>query len=100
MKTTLSKGQQKRVAFINSLFENKDLIILDEWAAEQDPEFRAFFYQNIIPNLKERGKTVIAVTHDDAYFDQAQRLVKFNYGKIVQDQVLLAQEQPVELLTN
>ncbi|MGG8495337.1 cyclic peptide export ABC transporter [Tenacibaculum sp. TC6] len=96
VKTTLSKGQQKRVAFIYSLMENKDVLILDEWAAEQDPEFRAYFYKEIIPNLREKGKTVIAVTHDDAYFNEAGRLVKFNYGRIIEDKQDLQKITPLQ----
>ncbi|MEM8910060.1 MAG: hypothetical protein AAGD05_19575, partial [Bacteroidota bacterium] len=82
---TLSKGQQKRMALIYSLLEKKDLFIFDEWAAEQDPVFRKYFYTQIIPELKAMGKTVIAVTHDDAYFDCAERIIKFNYGTIEED---------------
>ncbi|WP_422090860.1 ATP-binding cassette domain-containing protein [Tenacibaculum ovolyticum] len=99
LKVSLSKGQQKRVALIYSLLEDKDVIILDEWAAEQDPEFRAYFYKNIIPKLKENGKTVISVTHDDAYFNQAGRLIKFNFGKVESD-IIKAQKLPnLEVLT-
>lgn len=82
---TLSKGQQKRMALIYSLLERKDVFIFDEWAAEQDPVFRRYFYTQIIPELKAMGKTVIAVTHDDAYFNCAERVLKFNYGKIEED---------------
>lgn len=82
---TLSKGQQKRMALIYSLLEKKDIFIFDEWAAEQDPVFRKYFYTVIVPELKEMGKTVIAVTHDDAYFDCASRIIKFNYGRIEED---------------
>ncbi|XLS27830.1 ATP-binding cassette domain-containing protein [Flavobacteriaceae bacterium M23B6Z8] len=85
VKTKLSKGQQKRVALIYSLLEKKDVIILDEWAAEQDPVFREYFYRTIIPELKEMGKTLVAVTHDDAYFDCAERTLKFNFGSIIED---------------
>ena len=83
---TLSKGQQKRMALIYSMLEDKDIFIFDEWAAEQDPEFRRYFYENIVPELVRMGKTVIAVTHDDAYFDCAQRLIKFDYGRIIRDE--------------
>lgn len=100
VKVRLSKGQQKRVALIYSLLEEKDVIILDEWAAEQDPEFRAYFYKVIIPNLKEKGKTVIAVTHDDAYFNQAGRLIKFNFGQIESDSKNIKEFSTLELSTN
>jgi len=85
VKTTLSKGQQKRVALIYALLEDKDVLILDEWAAEQDPVFRKYFYTQIVPELADMGKTVVAVTHDDAFFYCAKRLIKFNYGQITQD---------------
>ncbi|CAM1372620.1 ATP-binding cassette domain-containing protein [Tenacibaculum xiamenense] len=76
----LSSGQKKRLALIYSLLEDKDIFVFDEWAAEQDPEFRKYFYQNIIPGLKNKGKTVIAITHDDAYYQYCDRLIKFDYG--------------------
>jgi cyclic peptide transporter len=85
VQTKLSKGQQKRVALIYNLIEKKEVIILDEWAAEQDPAFREYFYRSILPELKEMGKTVVAVTHDDAYFDCAERILKFNFGSIIED---------------
>lgn len=85
-----SKGQQKRLALIYALLENKEVIILDEWAAEQDPRFRRYFYQEVLPILKEKGKTVIAITHDDDYYDCATRIIKFNYGKIVNDSPVYA----------
>lgn len=80
----LSKGQEKRLAFILALLEEKPVLILDEWAAEQDPEFRSYFYQTILPTLKEEGKTIIAVTHDDAYFHCADKTIKFDCGKITE----------------
>ena len=39
----LSKGQ-KRVALLLALAESRDIILLDEWAADQDPHFRREFY--------------------------------------------------------
>ncbi|WP_177318735.1 ATP-binding cassette domain-containing protein [Chitinophaga sancti] len=85
IKATLSKGQQKRLALIYALMEEKEIIILDEWAAEQDPVFRAFFYKVLVPEMKAMGKTVIAVTHDDAYFDYAERVLRFDYGRVQSD---------------
>jgi cyclic peptide transporter len=80
-----SKGQSKRMSLIFALLEKKPILVLDEWAADQDPHFRKFFYEELIPKLKAEGKTIIAVTHDDAYFHQADRIIKFDYGKIVKD---------------
>lgn len=80
-----SKGQSKRMAMIFALLENKPILVLDEWAADQDPHFRKYFYEVLIPSLKKDGKTIIAVTHDDKYFNHADRIIKFDYGKIVKD---------------
>jgi putative ATP-binding cassette transporter len=80
-----SKGQSKRMSMIFALLEEKPILVLDEWAADQDPHFRKYFYENLLPRLKQEGKTIIAVTHDDAYFKYADRILKFDYGQIVKD---------------
>jgi putative ATP-binding cassette transporter len=80
-----SKGQSKRMSMIFALLENKPILVLDEWAADQDPHFRKYFYENLIPQLRKEGKTIIAVTHDDAYFKYADRIIKFDYGNIVKE---------------
>lgn len=92
--TNLSMGQKKRLSMIYSLLEGREIIILDEWAAEQDPTFKAYFYQEILPHLLRRGKTIIAVTHDDRYFDYANRIIKFERGKIETDSILEAVSVP------
>jgi putative pyoverdin transport system ATP-binding/permease protein len=81
-KRTLSTGQRKRLAMIVALLEDRPLYIFDEWAADQDPEFRRYFYEEMLPSLKQRGKTIVAVTHDDHYFHCADRVVKLDAGKI------------------
>ncbi len=78
--TNLSAGQRKRLALIGALLENKPVLVLDEWAADQDPHFRRKFYREVLPELKRRGQTVIAVTHDDHYFDVADRRFHMEEG--------------------
>jgi ABC-type siderophore export system fused ATPase/permease subunit len=85
LETKLSKGQQKRLAMIYAMLEEKEILVLDEWAAEQDPHFREYFYTELIPELHRAGKTIIVITHDDAYYSGAERLIKFDYGKIISD---------------
>ena len=85
VRRNFSKGQSKRIALIFALLEKKPILVLDEWAADQDPHFRKYFYEYLIPKLKKEGKTIIAVTHDDSYFHVADRVIKFDYGKIVED---------------
>ena len=79
----LSTGQRKRLALVVSLLEDKPIYVFDEWAAEQDPVFRKRFYEKILVGLKKRGKTVIAVTHDDRYYHLADRLLKMEEGSFV-----------------
>nr|WP_275889139.1 cyclic peptide export ABC transporter [Desulfobulbus rhabdoformis] len=77
----LSTGQKKRLSLIISVLEDKPVMIFDEWAADQDPVFRKFFYEVLLPELKAKGKTIIAVTHDDKYFHAADRIYKMEYGR-------------------
>ena len=81
--TNLSQGQRKRLALLTAYLEDRPIYIFDEWASDQDPVFKAVFYKQLLAELKSRGKTVIAVTHDDKYFDQCDRLVKLDYGRVV-----------------
>jgi putative ATP-binding cassette transporter len=78
----LSTGQRKRLALLEALMEDKQFIVLDEWAADQDPEFRKYFYQVIIPYIKGLGKTIIAISHDDKYFDSADEIITIQKGKL------------------
>jgi len=78
----LSTGQKKRIAMIVALLENRPVCIFDEWAADQDPEFRRYFYYELIPKLKQAGKTILIVSHDDQYFNTADRIMKMDYGKL------------------
>lgn len=79
----LSHGQRKRLALLVALLEDRPILVLDEWAADQDPPFRRYFYEELLPSLKREGKTIIAVTHDDKYFAIADRVVKMEYGGFV-----------------
>lgn len=78
----LSEGQKKRLALIISILENKDIYLFDEWAANQDPLFKDIFYTEILPLIQKMGKTQIVITHDDRYFDLADRVIKLRDGKI------------------
>ncbi|MFH0733030.1 MAG: cyclic peptide export ABC transporter [bacterium] len=79
----LSTGQRKRLALIVTFMEDKPIYIFDEWAADQDPQFKKYFYDDLLKKLKAEGKTVIAVSHDDRYFHLADRIIKMEFGKII-----------------
>jgi len=82
--TRLSRGQRKRLALLTAYLEDRPIYVFDEWAADQDPVFRRVFYLRLLPELKLRGKAVVAVTHDDHYFGIADNIVKLDEGKMVE----------------
>jgi len=81
--TAVSQGQRKRLALLTAYLEDRPFYLFDEWASDQDPLFKDIFYTQILPDLKARNKTVLAITHDDHYFHLADRIIKLDYGKIV-----------------
>jgi putative pyoverdin transport system ATP-binding/permease protein len=85
--TDLSTGQRKRLALISALLEAKPVLVIDEWAADQDPYFRRKFYTEILSLLKEEGFTIIAITHDDKYYHCADKLYRMDYGKLVEESI-------------
>ncbi|MEW6305683.1 MAG: cyclic peptide export ABC transporter [Verrucomicrobiota bacterium] len=81
--TALSQGQRKRLALLTAYLEDRPFYLFDEWASDQDPQFKDIFYRQLLPELKARGKTVLVITHDDRYFGFADRIIKLDYGKLV-----------------
>jgi putative pyoverdin transport system ATP-binding/permease protein len=80
--TALSSGQRKRLALVSAYLEDRPIYVFDEWAADQDPEFRRFFYSDLLPELKKAGKGVVAITHDDQYFQYADRVLQMRNGHL------------------
>jgi len=85
----LSQGQRKRLALLVAYLEDRPFYVFDEWAADQDPEFKHLFYTELLPALKARGKTVLVISHDDRYFYLADRCIKLEEGRII------AEDKPV-----
>lgn len=80
--TDLSQGQRKRLALLAAYLEDRSIYVFDEWAADQDPQFKETFYLQILPMLKARGKTVVVISHDDRYYHVADRVIKLENGKL------------------
>lgn len=78
----LSTGQTRRLAMVVALLEDRPILVLDEWAAHQDPELRRYFYETLLPELQARGKTIVAVTHDARFFDRADRLLPLDIARL------------------
>lgn len=83
--TDLSQGQRKRLGLLTAYLEDRPIYIFDEWAADQDPQFKAVFYLQLLPELRAKGKTVFVITHDDRYYPVADRIIKLDDGQITGD---------------
>ena len=81
--TSLSQGQRKRLALLTAYLEDRPIYVFDEWAADQDPQFKELFYTQLLPELKARGKAVLVISHDDRYFHLADWALKLEYGQAV-----------------
>jgi putative ATP-binding cassette transporter len=84
----LSGGQRRRLALIVSLLEKRPILLLDEWTAEQDPEFRRKFYDELLPEMMRSGATIVVITHDDRYLDELKlpaRRIRMDEGRIVEE---------------
>ena len=80
----LSQGQRKRLALVTAYLEDRSIYVFDEWAADQDPNYKEIFYKTLLPDLRARGKTVIVITHDDRYFHLGNQVIKLDDGKVVE----------------
>lgn len=79
----LSQGQRKRLALVVAYLEDRPFLLFDEWAADQDPQFKEVFYRELLPELRARGKAVLVISHDDRYFHLADRLIQMENGQVV-----------------
>ncbi len=83
--TQLSGGEQQRVAIARALVNEPSIILADEPTGNLDSkagaEIMAIFHQL----HRDRGQTVIMVTHDPEIADQAQRIIRLHDGRIEND---------------
>jgi len=98
--TDLSQGQRKRLALLTAYLEDRPIYLFDEWAADQDPLFKDFFYLQILPELRSRGKAVVVITHDDRYYHLADQLLKLDEGKLAVSADLGVGDLQATLLTS
>ncbi len=81
----LSQGQRRRLALLTAGLEGRPVCIFDEWAANQDPHFKRAFYREILPALRDAGKALLVISHDEEYHGVADRLVRLRDGRLVAD---------------
>lgn len=80
--SVLSSGQNKRLLLVFAFLQNHEFIVLDEWAAEQSPDYKEKFYRELLPELKSKGIGVLVVSHDSNYFDIADRIFTMDNGQL------------------
>jgi putative ATP-binding cassette transporter len=80
----LSAGQRRRLALAIALLEDRNVMILDEFVADQDPEQREYFFGTLLPWLKSRGKTLVISTHDLHWLPYCDRVLTFQNGKVTE----------------
>jgi putative ATP-binding cassette transporter len=91
----LSQGQRRRLALLTALLEDRPICIFDEWAANQDPHFKKVFYLELLPDLKARGKTLLIISHDEEYYDAADRIIRLRDGLISEETQALTEDVPL-----
>ena len=89
MPNQLSGGQQQRVAIARALVNEPSLILADEPTGNLDTR-TSIEVMGIFQRLnKERGITVLLITHEMDIAEYGTRLIRFRDGRIVADQAVL-----------
>ena len=82
----LSGGQQQRVAIARALVNDPEVLLADEPTGNLDSRTSAEIMALLTALNRDRGITIVMVTHDREIADYARRLVSFRDGRIVSDQ--------------
>jgi putative ABC transport system ATP-binding protein len=80
----LSGGQRQRVAIARALAGSPPIILADEPTAALDAQNGLAVTENLRSLAKERGHTVVVVTHDNRIFHLADRIVHIEDGLILE----------------
>ena len=82
--TDLSQGQRGRLALLTACLEDRPVCVFDEWAANQDPHFKRAYYREVLPALRASGKALLVISHDEDYYNAADRVVRLCDGRVVE----------------
>jgi len=82
----LSAGEQQRVAIARALANDPPIILADEPTANLDKK-TSLFIRDLFKDMKKDNKTIIIASHDDHLIELANRIITFEDGKIIREEI-------------
>jgi len=82
----LSAGEQQRVAIARALANDPPIILADEPTANLDKK-TSLFIRDLFKDMKKDNKTIIIASHDDHLIELANRIIIFEDGKIIREEI-------------
>lgn len=85
----LSGGEQQRVAICRALINDPEVLLCDEITGELDTETGKQILKLLKKINKERGTTILLVTHDEKIASESDRIITLSDGKIINDKMVI-----------
>lgn len=82
----MSGGQQQRVAVARAIAAAPPVILADEPTGNLDTNSTKEV-MNILHTLKDEGRTVVIITHDNEIAEEAERVIRIRDGRVVEDYI-------------
>lgn len=95
----LSGGEQQRVAIARALIKEPRLLLADEPTGSLDSETGHHVLQLLWEQTRERGVTVLMVTHNEDYAASGDLIIRVQSGQVIQIREQATPRPPVELPT-
>ena len=81
----LSGGEQQRVAIARAFANDPAILLADEPTGNLDSRNGAHVFELLVKLNRERGTTLLLVTHEQSLAEQADRMISLHEGRIVED---------------